>query len=68
VRFTTLLSHRGEDALDAQVSVLATLGIARLPFLQSVRSRPDVELLTLTERNRDALVAELYCRFRRSPH
>ena len=57
-----------EDALEAQVSVLATLGIARLPFLQSVRSRPDVELLTLTERNRDALVAELYCRFRRSPH
>jgi nucleoside-triphosphatase len=57
-----------ENALDAQVSVLATLGIARLPFLQSVRGRPDVELLTLTERNRNALVAELCRRFRRSPH
>ena len=45
-----------EDALDAPVRVLATLGIARLPFLQSVRNRPDVELLTLTERNRNALV------------
>jgi nucleoside-triphosphatase len=55
-----------EGALDSQVSVLATLGIARLPFLQSVRSRPDVELLTLTERNRNALVGELYCRFHRS--
>jgi nucleoside-triphosphatase len=54
-----------EDVLDAQVSVLATVGIARLPFLQSVRRRPDVELLTLTERNRDALFAELCCRFHR---
>jgi nucleoside-triphosphatase len=57
-----------ENALDAQVSVLATLGIARLPFLQSVRTRPDVELLTLTERNRNALVAELCRRFHGSPH
>lgn len=57
-----------EDALDAQVSVLATLGVARLPFLQSVRSRPDVELLTLTERNRNALVLELCCRFECSLH
>ena len=52
-----------EGALDAQVSVLATLGIAHLPFLESVRSRPDVELLTLTERNRNALVLELCGRF-----
>lgn len=41
-----------EDALDAPVNVLATLGIGRLPFLQALRDRPDVELLTLTERNR----------------
>lgn len=44
------------DALDAQVTVLATLGIARLPFLESVRSRPDVDLLALAERDRNALV------------
>jgi nucleoside-triphosphatase THEP1 len=55
--------HAVEDALDAQVNVLATLGIARLPFLESVRRRDDVELLTLTERNRNALVLELCCRF-----
>jgi len=57
-----------EDALDAEVSVLATLGISRLPFLESVRSRPDVELLTLTERNRNALVLELCSRFDSSRH
>ncbi len=48
-----------EDALDSPVNVLATLGIGRLPFMEAVRERPDVELVTLTERNRDALVAEL---------
>lgn len=51
-----------EKALDASVNVLATLGLSDLPFLQAVRQRPDVELLTLTERNRDSLVAELCTR------
>lgn len=54
-----------EDALDAPVSVLATLGIGRLPFFQALRDRPDVELLALTERNRDALGAELCARLER---
>ena len=48
-----------EDALDAPVNVLATIGMSRLPFFQAIRARPDVELFTMTERNRDALVAEL---------
>lgn len=48
-----------EDALDAPVNVLATLGIGRLPFFQALRERPDVEVITVTERNRDALVADL---------
>lgn len=51
-----------EDALDAQVSVLATLGIASVPFLQSIRKRPDVDVLTLTELNLNALVPELCSR------
>ena len=53
-----------EDALDAPVNVLATLGVSRLPFFQAMRDRPDVELITLTERNRDTLVDELSARFR----
>lgn len=48
-----------EEALDAKLSVLATLGLSRLPFLEAVRKRPDVEVITLSERNRDTLVAEL---------
>ncbi len=52
-----------EDAFDSPVNVLATLGISRLPFFLAIRDRPDVELITLTERNRDTLVAELSVRF-----
>jgi nucleoside-triphosphatase len=51
-----------EDTLDAPVNVLATLGIGQLPFLQTVRLRLDVEVLALTERNRDTLVAEVCAR------
>jgi nucleoside-triphosphatase len=54
-----------EDALDAQVNVLATLGISRLPFFQALRERPDVELITLTERNRESLAAELCARLKK---
>lgn len=54
-----------EDVLDSPVSVLATLGIGRLPFFQAMRNRPDIELVTLTERNRDALVVELSGRLQR---
>jgi nucleoside-triphosphatase THEP1 len=57
--------HAVLDALEAQVSVLATLGNARLPFFLALRARPDVEVLTLTEHNRDAMVAELCARLHR---
>jgi nucleoside-triphosphatase len=55
-----------EDALDASVDVLATLGISPLPFFQALKDRPDVEVITLTVRNRDALVQELSLRFHKS--
>lgn len=55
-----------EDILDASVNALATLGIGRLPFFEGIRRRSDVELVILTERNRDALVGELALRLRRA--
>lgn len=54
-----------EDALDAPINVLATIGTAGGPFLQALRERPDVELITVTERNREALVEELCARLSR---
>lgn len=53
-----------EDALDSPVDVLATLSAGSLPFFRALRERPNVELLTLTERNRKALFALLCSRFR----
>ncbi len=55
-----------EDALDAPVNVLATLGIGYLPFFEALRDRPDVELITVNERNREALIAELANRLQKS--
>lgn len=52
-----------EDALDAPVNVLATIGMSYLPFFQALKDRPDVELVSLTVRNRDALVEKLFLRF-----
>ena len=51
-----------EDALDSEVAVLATLGTSGSRFFEALQNRPDVELLTLTERNRDALAEELVSR------
>jgi nucleoside-triphosphatase len=54
--------HAVQDVLEAPVSVLATLGNARLPFFLALRARPDLEVITLTEHNRNAMVAELCSR------
>jgi nucleoside-triphosphatase len=51
------------DALAAPVPVMATLGNGDLPFLEAIRTRPDVQLITVTERNRDALIGQLVKRF-----
>jgi nucleoside-triphosphatase len=55
-----------EGALDGSVNVLATMGVSHLPFFQAIRARPDVELIMLTVRNRDALVEELSARLQRA--
>jgi nucleoside-triphosphatase len=58
--------HAVRDALEAPVSVLATLGDARLPFFLALRERPDVQVLTLTEHNRNAMVADLCSRLHKA--
>jgi nucleoside-triphosphatase len=52
-----------EDALDSPVNVLATLGVSRLPFLQAMRDRPDIEMITVTEHNRDQLLNDVSVKF-----
>jgi nucleoside-triphosphatase len=54
-----LLSGRFRDmivrVLDSDVDVIATLGVARNPFLDMVRNRPDVEIVEVTMGNRNDL-------------
>lgn len=54
-----------EDVLDAPVNVLVTMGMGRLPFFEAVRKHPYAEIITLTEHNRNVLVAELCGRLER---
>lgn len=51
-----------EDALDSPTHVLATLGSGQLGFFAAIRERPDVELLTVTEKTRQRLVEDVLAR------
>jgi len=47
------------ETLDSERPVLATVMKRSHPFVDRLKHRPDVELLEVTESNRDALVTEL---------
>lgn len=55
-----------EDALDAPLPVLATLGPVQAPFFQALRERPDAEVLEVTEKTRARRVEEVVERLRRA--
>ena len=45
--------------LDCEVTTLATLSVARDPFMEAVRRRGDVHVIEVTEHNRDGLPARI---------
>ncbi len=47
-------------ALDSQCPVLATIQMRRDPFLDAIREREDVRIVTVTPENREQLVEELF--------
>ena len=51
------------ELLDGDRPVLATVHAFRHPFTDALKRRPDVEVVRVTERNRDALPGELAARF-----
>jgi nucleoside-triphosphatase len=53
------------EALDSEVSLLATIFARSLPFTDAVKSRPDVTLIEVRPDNRERLVSELSDRFKR---
>jgi nucleoside-triphosphatase len=55
-----------ERLFDEPVALAATVHLARHPFTDALKRRPDVELVRLGAANRDALPVELAGRLRRS--
>ena len=53
------------DALDSICAVVATIQMRSERFLDSVRSRDDVEIIEVTLQNRDLIVESLYSAVRR---
>jgi nucleoside-triphosphatase len=47
------------EALDSEVSVLATIYARSLPFADAIKSRPDVTLIEVRPENRERLVSQL---------
>ena len=51
-----------QQAFDRGPSIVATVGVAPIPFLERLKRRKDVELIPLTRANRDAVEEELTVR------
>ncbi|MBI3011886.1 MAG: hypothetical protein HYY58_05315 [Candidatus Omnitrophica bacterium] len=51
-----------QQAFDRGPSIVATAGVAPIPFLERLKRRKDVELIPLTRANRDAVEEELTAR------
>jgi nucleoside-triphosphatase len=54
-RFRTLIL----EALNTKISLLATIALKGKGFVQEIKQRPDVHLLTVTHENRDHLLSEI---------
>jgi nucleoside-triphosphatase len=52
------------EALDSELSILATVFARSLPFTDAIKSRPDVTLIEVCRENRERLVSELSDRIR----
>jgi len=52
------------NALDSALPVLATIFLRSLPFMDAIKSRPEVELIEVRPNNRERLVSQLSEKFR----
>jgi nucleoside-triphosphatase len=55
------------EAMDSQQDILATIPFRGDAFVERLRARPGVELITITADNRDALVEEIASRLGAEP-
>lgn len=52
------------DLFDEEIEIVATVHAHRHEFTDSLKRRPDLEVVRVTERNRDSLLGELLARLR----
>lgn len=57
--YSTKFRQKVTEALNSSTPVLATIGPQAIPFLQKIKSRPDVEYIEVTPNNRDDLVTHI---------
>ncbi|MGB9893515.1 MAG: NTPase [Candidatus Saccharicenans sp.] len=53
------------ELMDSQVNLLATIAYYGTPFIESLKSRPGVELIRISTENRDRLKSELTSRLQK---
>ena len=61
--FSEVFCRAVSFALDSPCPVLATIQMRRDPFLDAIREREDVRIITVTPENRKQLVSELLSEF-----
>ena len=59
---STTFAEAVQEAFDHGPSIVATSGVAPIPFLTALKRRKDVELIPLTSTNRDVVEEELAAR------
>jgi nucleoside-triphosphatase len=62
--FSKLFEDAVRQILDGDIAVLATIALKGSGFIEQVRQRDDVELITVAPNNRDELSVDLVARFR----
>ena len=60
--FSNAFKEAVTQALDSECTVIATIQQRDDPFLNSIRSRPDVRIASLTVENRDSLAEQMITR------
>jgi nucleoside-triphosphatase THEP1 len=63
--FSSLFTETLVRTLDSPHMVLGSIALKGGPFIQQIKSRPDVQLVFVSEQNRDALAASLIDMFLR---
>lgn len=64
--FSETFKTRVEEVLNSEKSIIATIALKGGGFIAQVKARKDVELLEITQKNRDALLSDILREIKRN--